>query len=673
MSLPRQATLSLLLVAAGGTALAFAPTHARTPRTNALSDFHSAIAPSPAGAALWSSWIELRLGAVQRIAWNPHTGLPERLYPRGLRLPADQDLAAWLTDLVNDLPPGIDIDADHLRLESSHRGRLGLDMVDFSIVIDGARVLDSRAAAARRGDRIVSVALELLPGAVSAAREFKLTPAAAEAAARRHLQQRDPAYALAGDRTEKVIAPLLANGTTPSPRPAYLIHARRPGAAENLRLLIDGADGSLLDLWDANRYLEIQGSISGMVYPEYGDEPGVDLPLPHTAMEIIGQGTGHTDLDGFFSVPVDGPGTYSYKTKLRGLYAKADEFAAIDPKRTGSVAGGAVIAIDWDGSKAEKDQRNGYYQATDQHDYINAIDPDFTGTDYQMNVRVGIPLMDNAFWDGLGINFGEGFVLFRNLAEYSDVVRHEYTHGTTDKLYGLNGPSGAMHEGFSDYWACTANDDPLVGEHMMKNGDPYMRIIANDKVYPDDLVGEVHTDGEIISGAMWDTRLALGQSLADSLLHYARYLKARRMDLFGTDVLLTDDDDGDLNNGTPHGSRIIQAFSHHGLLPPLALTIEVPTPPAPVARGGLVEWDLRLTNGDNWDQEIDLWVEAGSFITDLATDVAVAQGQTTLHISGRVPAAAPAGEIALFTRVGIASEERHIAAASTSFTLTITP
>ncbi len=160
-----------------------------------------------------------------------------------------------------------------------------------------------------------------------------------------------------------------------------------------------------------------------------------------------------------------------------------------------------------------------------------------------------------------------------------------------------------------------------------------------------------HTDIrglEIIAGAMWDTRLALGTEAADDIFHFARYLKAKKMDVYALDVLVTDDD-GNLDNGTPNGSRIHQAFGHHGLLDPLDITLDVPSPPDPVSPGDAILWQVELTNGESWDQQVDLWVEAGVFVVDIDSDLVLAPGTATVSVSGTVPAGAPLGPLSAAT------------------------
>ena len=50
-----------------------------------------------------------------------------------------------------------------------------------------------------------------------------------------------------------------------------------------------------------------------------------------------------------------------------------------------------------------------------------------------------------------------------------------------------------------------------------------LRRLDGTKLYPDDLDGEVHADGEIWSRALWDIRKALGPTQADTLIIHAQF------------------------------------------------------------------------------------------------------------------------------------------------------
>jgi Zn-dependent metalloprotease len=63
--------------------------------------------------------------------------------------------------------------------------------------------------------------------------------------------------------------------------------------------------------------------------------------------------------------------------------------------------------------------------------------------------------------------------------------------------------------------ACVADWDST----SYTSSEPHcLRRVDTNLVYPDDLNGEVHHDGEIWSRALWDIRQALGHTRADTII-----------------------------------------------------------------------------------------------------------------------------------------------------------
>jgi Zn-dependent metalloprotease len=217
------------------------------------------------------------------------------------------------------------------------------------------------------------------------------------------------------------------------------------------------------------------------------------------------------------------------------------------------------------------DELNVFHHMNAAHNYMKQVDPSFTGMDYKAPgfVRVGMNYA-NAYWDGEGLNFGEGDgAELRNLALFSDVIYHEYQHGVTDHIYPSGmlpyvGESGAMDEAWSDYFACDLTGEPLIGERLMIL-EPWMRNLDNGLRVPDDWYGEVHYDGRIMAGALWDLRQLLGSATATHLIHAARFAHAEAFQDYYEDVLAVDDNNSNLSDGTPHMDAIARAFGLHGI------------------------------------------------------------------------------------------------------------
>jgi hypothetical protein len=204
--------------------------------------------------------------------------------------------------------------------------------------------------------------------------------------------------------------------------------------------------------------------------------------------------------------------------------------------------------------------------------------------DYAMPCNVYVSGTCNAYWDGwnLSINFFSAGGGCNNTAQIADVVYHEYGHGITDLQTRPYEPNGAMHEGFSDYLACTITNQPLVGRGFYST-DPngYLRNLDNNRRYPNNWNGEPHNDGMIIGGALWHTRNELSpyaMGYVDSLWHYARYAQAQDFESYFWAFLALDDDDNDLDNGTPNAWTIFHNFGdRHGIGPGTAITVTADT------------------------------------------------------------------------------------------------
>jgi len=159
----------------------------------------------------------------------------------------------------------------------------------------------------------------------------------------------------------------------------------------------------------------------------------------------------------------------------------------------------------------------------------------------------------------------------------SDVVFHEYGHGISNRLIGNGGSglsgtqSGAMGEGWSDYWAITINNDGAVGEYVVNNTIGIRRAAytvpaaAVHDSYADVGSGgfEVHNDGEVWAVTLWDLRAQLGKATTDRLvLNGMKFTPTRPSFLNARDGILQADQN--LNGGV-NRCAIWTVFARHGM------------------------------------------------------------------------------------------------------------
>ncbi|HSS22117.1 MAG TPA: M36 family metallopeptidase [Pyrinomonadaceae bacterium] len=158
-----------------------------------------------------------------------------------------------------------------------------------------------------------------------------------------------------------------------------------------------------------------------------------------------------------------------------------------------------------------------------------------------------------------------------------DVVFHEYGHGISNRLIGngstaLEGTqSGAMGEGWSDYWAVTINNDGAVGEYVVNNTIGIRRAMytvpaaAVHDSYADVCAGgcEVHNDGEVWAVTLWDLRTQLGKATTDLLvLNGMKFTPTRPSFLNARDGILQADQN--MNAGA-NRCAIWTVFARHGM------------------------------------------------------------------------------------------------------------
>ena len=109
-----------------------------------------------------------------------------------------------------------------------------------------------------------------------------------------------------------------------------------------------------------------------------------------------------------------------------------------------------------------------------------------------------------------------------------EAIIHEYRHGVSTRLVGAKTSisclakiqSGALGEGWSDYFSISFFNNPVQGAYVGQNPKVGIRRYSYEGyplTYEDIGTGsdgyEVHDDGEIWAGTLWDLRKTLGQTV----------------------------------------------------------------------------------------------------------------------------------------------------------------
>jgi len=373
----------------------------------------------------------------------------------------------------------------------------------------------------------------------------------------------------------------------------------------NYIVFVDAHDGQIIWRHNQVRDQNISGKVTGMVQLVLPTDPFVEEPFPNQYLTIDGTQLA-TDSLGEFIYNLSASATLS--TGLTGPwvmvlrddgYPNASQSLTVNP--------GDTVNLMWDFANSHPAERDAFYHVNRIHDFITHLDPNFTFLNYSMPCKVNINDFCNAFWDGNGINFYREGGGCPNMAQSPSVIYHEYGHGINDKLYRqLGSPvgmiNGATHEGLADVSSAMMEDDPRIGRGFFGPGS-VLRYLNNTNKYPDDISGEPHHDGLIIAGAFWDLRVATSLETFRYLSHFAKYGLPDDLDTgiafseWYLEVLIADDDDGDLSNGTPHFTEINNAFSAHGIGSSLFLTFSFSHTPLPDTQDTLNVYPAQITIG----------------------------------------------------------------------------
>ncbi len=534
-------------------------------------------------SAEWTHFLSTSPGWTAR--WDERRAQPQRAQGPGLSLAAvpgsvaeverlgrqflRERGAAWLGNV-------------DLELVKAARDRNGW-WVQYKQTHQGLRVVGGRAYLRIAANGAVPLfGLETFPSPVI----DTVVPSFSAERARESAKADLPGERIEFPREELVLLPIEQPGGT-TYRLVHEIDVVSWDGAGGWTAYVDAKTGELV--WRVSNVHEasVNGSVTGGIEPLQVGDPLSTRGLQYLNVQLQdSEGTPlgtdvTTDAEGAFNHASELTESGMVRSDLVGPFGRvrnsANGFAT--PFITAAAdSGDSTANLSWNNGNSLVQDRDAWYWAMQSHDYIkNELEADFDLLDYEMPIITDLTNTDpeeaafecNAFWNGVGITFYPASAPpstrgCTNTARSASVVIHEYGHGLTDLQYRPFRPSGAMHEGFSDYFSATILNTPTVGHGFFGRGSS-IRTIQNTRRVPDDVVGQVHTDGLIIGGALWDVRQLLGRETTDHLWHFARYGFADNFDDYFFDFLVTDDDDGNVYNGTPNFTAIVNSFRAHGI------------------------------------------------------------------------------------------------------------
>ncbi|MFH1679888.1 MAG: FlgD immunoglobulin-like domain containing protein, partial [Candidatus Eisenbacteria bacterium] len=345
---------------------------------------------------------------------------------------------------------------------------------------------------------------------------------------------------------------------------------------------VDAGSGEIFGRKNLYEFVDVTGTVASTVDDPNPCSPSQTVPVKGGNVQIVGGGTTATEEDGSFFISHTGSDSVDVWTRFYGPSFNVDNFAGDDSQDTVRALPGSPVGLHWDDSNSHVAERDGWQHANTVRDFIKALDPAFTSMDYRMRVRVNRTdgyCPGNAWWDGRDMNFCATGASYSNTATLGDVVYHEYGHGVTQNVYGGYSYDGAVSEGNSDILPLLILRNSMLGTNFY-NGICHMgiRTANHSMIYPDDLTGQGHHDGQLISGFFWEARANLitthgvevADSIAQHLWHFSRKSgRPSNMQDQVTWTFLYDDDDGNLDNGTPNFADLASAAAQRGFEAPV--------------------------------------------------------------------------------------------------------
>ena len=392
-------------------------------------------------------------------------------------------------------------------------------------------------------------------------------------------------------------------------RLAWVIRPAFDGDMRRFESLVDAHSGELLSFEDTNQYAATPREVKGGVFPVTNDgivPDGVEQagwPMPFDNVSTPG-GTVTTDSGGNLPVPVDGV----IESNLSGPFIRMnDNCGSISLTDTDDIdfgtSGGTDCATPgFGGAGNTHASRTGFHELNRIKEMGRGQLPSNTWLQQQLTSNMNINNTCNAFWNGT-VNFYRSGGGCSNTGEIAGVFDHEWGHGmdANDATPGIAQPSG---EGIADIYTALRLNDSCIGRNFRAsvcsgNGDPCLtctgvrdidylkRASGNPHDYSwsnANCGGSVHCKGGVYSEAVWSLWKRELQSAPYNMDNNTAHEIVTRLTFIGAgntgtwfsggppnggcagssgylNYLAADDDNGNLNDGTPHMRAIFEAFN----------------------------------------------------------------------------------------------------------------
>ena len=302
------------------------------------------------------------------------------------------------------------------------------------------------------------------------------------------------------------------------------------------------------------------------------NDPLTNVPLPGLELSVPGIGTVTTDNNGQFTINIAAPVAISVGL-LDGRHHAAIT-GADSPSGSFTVNPGVASTIQLLTAAATANQAS-HPTTSLWIDRVNEYSRSILGNTPELataslvGVTVNRTSTCNAFYNGNTINFYNAGGGCTNTAT-NTIIAHEWGHGIDDRYGGISQTNG-LSEGWGDIFGMYIVDDSRVGSGF-QTPNVGLRDGTNTQQYPGG--SGVHGQGQSWMGFAWKLRNRLATTLGNRPAAVAltndiviSTIAADAVDQQAAvlEVFLADDNDGNVNNGTPHYNDLVWACQQHSL------------------------------------------------------------------------------------------------------------
>ncbi|MCL3779215.1 hypothetical protein EMN47_02335 [Prolixibacteraceae bacterium JC049] len=355
----------------------------------------------------------------------------------------------------------------------------------------------------------------------------------------------------------------------------FIVEGR--SVAQKELIFVDVSSGAIVKR--VNQIFDYSKNVTGLVKPRLVGDDNRAVAIPYLNLTINGNEY-TTNSEGVID-DLQEAESYEVTTQLRGTYIKmtgVSETGSTD-ENTGN-----ITLTD----ESRLGERNIFYHANKAREIITSVDPNFTAINVCFSASISSSSHCNAYYNRRANENEVGNFVFHtagSVGSYSchdfalspSVIYHEYGHAINDYIFIQLGQEGmnneTCQEGLADLFSALILDESEVGRDVYIDGaEQRIRNLDNSLRYPEDFrKTDGHYSGQILSGAFWDIKKAIGKDAVARLSHFAKYAMPDDVNTrlafseWFLATMIADDNDGDLSTLSSNQNIIIDAFNAHGI------------------------------------------------------------------------------------------------------------